>query len=204
MTCNNRYDGKKAQCSQPVMMHTGNAGMLCVDSIPRHTAAWQPDRLCLQVPLKLAWALTIHKCQGLTLDYAKISLKVQHCLTLPVRQALQFQIHQSCSHTIDLSRFHVDKGWAARHVGQRRYCSCLQGMFAEGQAYVALSRVKSLDGLEILDFAPGCAKVKRTLGTPCMRRLRACHCSCSRVLHSDHILEAMQGWLISCGKLLMC
>lgn len=54
-----------------------------------------------QFPLSLAWALSIHKCQGLTLDRARI------------------------------------------HAGQ---------CFTAGQLYVALSRIRTLEGLSLLEF----------------------------------------------------
>mmetsp|Transcript_5870 Transcript_5870/g.16455 ORF Transcript_5870/g.16455 Transcript_5870/m.16455 type:complete len:761 (-) Transcript_5870:465-2747(-) len=71
-----------------------------------------------QIPLKLAWALTIHKCQGMTLDRAKVSL------------------------------------------GR---------VFAQGQAYVALSRARSLEGLEITDGSVNCVKV-----SPVVKRFYEC------------------------------
>jgi len=54
-----------------------------------------------QVPLTLAWALTIHKSQGMTLESAEINA---------------------------------------------------QGMFETGQLYVAISRVKTLQGLKLMNF----------------------------------------------------
>jgi ATP-dependent DNA helicase PIF1 len=67
-----------------------------------------PCVVCEQVPLALAWALTIHKAQGATLTLARVSLNV----------------------------------------------------FAAGQAYVALSRVPSLDALFLKDFEPDAVRAE--------------------------------------------
>lgn len=76
--------------------------------IPVGVSTWDvedyPNVSRVQIPLRLAWACTIHKAQGSTLDCALIDIG--------------------------------------------------KGTFESGQAYVALSRVRSLDGLYIHDFDP--------------------------------------------------
>lgn len=61
-----------------------------------------------QIPLQLAWALTIHKSQGMTLDLAQL----------------------------DIGR----------------------DVFSDGQAYVALSRMRNLHGMSLIRFEPKCVR----------------------------------------------
>ena len=133
----------------------------------------------LQVPLKLAWALTIHKCQGLTLDFARISLKVR---TVPICSATgdECEADRRGSYGILSPLDGVGSTSGIECQICERRIHFMQGMFAEGQAYVALSRVKALDGLEILDFAPGCAKV--LLSPILTARSASCTPFCKRVL----------------------
>jgi ATP-dependent DNA helicase PIF1 len=81
-------------------------------TIPRHTTISEeiPTLSASQFPLTHAWAITIHKSQGATLDHA----------------------------IIDIGK-----------------------CFAEGQVYVALSRVRSLDGLHLIGFNPSAIRANQ-------------------------------------------
>jgi ATP-dependent DNA helicase PIF1 len=82
----------------------------CVEKFNENTAQVEVEAMMIQIPLTLAWAITVHKSQGMTLEKIKCSLG---------------------------------------------------GAFAAGQVYVALSRVKSLEGLFIESFNINNVKANR-------------------------------------------
>lgn len=90
----------------PVMRFADGAELV-VPPVRFTSASHAGECVRVQVPLKAAWAITVHKSQGMSLDAARLSLR---------------------------------------------------DMFAVGQAYVALSRVRGLDGLQVLDWDMSCLR----------------------------------------------
>lgn len=87
-----------------------------------------------QYPIKLAWAFTIHKVQGMTLEKATISL---------------------------------------------------DGIFQAGMAYVALSRVPSLQGLQLKDFDPSLIYCNRLVQNTMLNMTKCNVQSANELLYTD-------------------
>ena len=119
---NNRVGQNAIQCSPYRTTYTDAVPLAKYEVVFPAKGKKGSEITCLQFPLTLAWATTIHKVQGLTLDEIVVDMK--------------------------------------------------GGRFSLGQAYVAFSRVKTLQGLHILNFNPKAIKASSDVQNE-MKRLNS-------------------------------
>jgi ATP-dependent DNA helicase PIF1 len=96
-----------ATAAYPIVMFSSSELRVCVPVEFKNKIYMLGECRRMQVPLKLCWALTMHKAQGQSIDRVKVDLN---------------------------------------------------GSFQNGQAYVALSRAKTMAGLQILGFTESVVK----------------------------------------------
>ncbi len=101
----------------------------------------------IQVPLRLGWAITVHKSQGMTLDSAEI----------------------------DLSK-----------------------TFERGQGYVALSRLKGLDGLKLIDYNEIALQVD-SLALKADKRFQELSEEADKANETEDLEAAFSKFILKCG-----
>ena len=115
-----------------------------------------------QVPLGLGYALSIHRCQGMTLDRVELDLRSAfECGQVRARPVLR---HLPSRAIFCPASSSVLRHLLACHLHSRRlFHPCISGgsltsAVSASQVYVALSRCRSLQHIRVLGFDP--AKVK--------------------------------------------
>ena len=123
-----------------------------------------------QVPLVLAWGISIHKSQGMTLDAVRWIhshsatsniLKFSHVSFFLLFNVfslffLFFSLHYLISFTLSCTPFLSP--FLSPYPTMYKVELDLSRTFEYGQAYVALSRARSLDGLRVKKFQASCVR----------------------------------------------
>lgn len=82
---------------------------------------------------------------------------------LPLILSWAMSIHKSQGQTLDRVKVDLGKVFEKGEFNKHTRCYCYLKLLSPGQAYVALSRATTLDGLQVLNFNPSKVKFNSSL-----------------------------------------